>query len=190
MTMTKDLQIKKVISDIIKFTSAILDMDMPTITYKSLPAKVIGRTISADEIIIDLDHMEKGTELFTILHEIRHAYQLSEIELYKTGENFEESKTIQTWQNNINDYINYSLDENKFKVYEIQPIELDANAFALAICQEVFKIKIVFHNKTDDYMNKLKKAMLELNITKDDINYALAVSKIDINKIKAILKNI
>lgn len=95
----------------------ILDISAPDIKFVSADRMHTGTQIAAltpDAVLIRND-IEISAELFFALaHELRHAYQIA------SGESLEEYRTS---------------DRISIEQYNLQPLEVDANAFGALICR-------------------------------------------------------
>lgn len=76
--------------------------------------------------ILDNDHYDQIMN--TMVHEMRHAYQH---EVVRHPEQFTvDEETVNSWRENIDDYISYSAEKNNYDDYRYQPIEKDAHDIA------------------------------------------------------------
>lgn len=86
--------------------------------------------------------IEISEELFFVLaHELRHAYQIA------SGESLEEYRTS---------------DRISIEQYNLQPLEVDANAFGALIMSDFFGIVPQFRNMPDTVRKAIKDRMKQL----------------------------
>lgn len=88
-----------------------------------------NRIVISAELV---QHIEFETAIQTILHESRHAYQFMCVQNRELSK--ESRETLDTWQNNINNYVDASED---FEDYYKQPIERDARDFSEQIINHI-----------------------------------------------------
>lgn len=79
--------------------------------------------------------------LFSLAHELRHAYQIA------SGESLEEYRTS---------------DRISIEQYNLQPLEVDANAFGALIMSDFFGIVPRFRNMPDTVRKAIKDRMKQL----------------------------
>ena len=122
----------------------ILDIPVPVIKLVSADRMHTGTQIAAltpDAVLIRND-IEISAELFFALaHELRHAYQIA------SGESLEEYRTS---------------DRISIKQYNLQPLEVDANAFGALIMSDFFDIVPQFHNMPDAVRKAIHDRMKQL----------------------------
>lgn len=119
----------------------ILDIPVPVIKFVSADRMRTGTQIAAltpDAVLIRND-IEVSAELFFALaHELRHAYQIA------SGESLEEYRTS---------------DRISIEQYNLQPLEVDANAFGALIMSDFFGIVPQFRNMPDTVRKAIKDRM-------------------------------
>lgn len=122
----------------------ILDIPVPVIKLVSADRMHTGTQIAAltpDAVLIRND-IEVSAELFFALaHELRHAYQIA------SGESLEEYRTS---------------DRISIEQYNLQPLEVDANAFGALIMSDFFGIVPQFRNMPDTVRKAIKDRMKQL----------------------------
>ena len=122
----------------------ILDIPVPVIKFVSADRMHTGTQIAAltpDAVLIRND-IEVSAELFFALaHELRHAYQIA------GGESLEEYRTS---------------DRISIEQYNLQPLEVDANAFGALIMSDFFGIVPQFRNMPDTVRKAIKDRMKQL----------------------------
>ena len=122
----------------------ILDIPVPVIKFVSADRMHTGTQIAAltpDAVLIRND-IEVSAELFFALaHELRHAYQID------SGESLEEYLTS---------------DRISIEQYNLQPLEVDANAFGALIMSDFFGIVPQFRNMPDTVRKAIKDRMKQL----------------------------
>ena len=122
----------------------ILDIPVPFIKFVSADRMHTGTQIAAltpDAVLIRND-IEISAELFFALaHELRHAYQIA------SGESLEEYRTS---------------DRISIEQYNLQPLEVDANAFGALIMSDFFGIVPQFRNMPDTIRKAIKDRMKQL----------------------------
>lgn len=122
----------------------ILDVPVPFIKFVSADRMHTGTQIAAltpDAVLIRND-IEVSAELFFALaHELRHAYQIA------SGESLEEYRTS---------------DRISIEQYNLQPLEVDSNAFGALIMSDFFGIVPQFRNMPDTVRKAIKDRMKQL----------------------------
>lgn len=122
----------------------ILDIPVPVIKLVSADRMHTDTQIAAltpDAVLIRND-IEVSAELFFALaHELRHAYQVV------NGESLEEYRTS---------------DRISIEQYNLQPLEVDANAFGALIMSDFFGIVPQFRNMPDTVRKAIKDRMKQL----------------------------
>lgn len=122
----------------------ILDIPVPVIKFVSADRMRTGTQIAAltpDAVLIRND-IEVSAELFFALaHELRHACQIA------GGESLEEYRTS---------------DRISIEQYNLQPLEVDANAFGALIMSDFFGIVPQFRNMPDTVRKAIKDRMKQL----------------------------
>lgn len=103
-----------------------------------------------ETIYINLDKHNPQThdEIFSLIHEYRHYYQLNQI--LNINRLLENKDIIKVWKENFDNYINFG-NEGFYK----QDIEIDANAFTVFIIQKLFQRECYINSKFD--RNKIDK---------------------------------
>lgn len=131
----------------IKFSREICDiLDIPVPVIKSVSADRMHTVtqiaaLTPDSVLIRND-IEISEELFFALaHELRHAYQIA------SGESLEEYRTS---------------DRISIEQYNLQPLEVDANAFGALIMSDFFGIVPQFRNMPDTVRKAIKDRMKQL----------------------------
>ena len=81
--------------------------------------------------------------LFAIAHELRHAWQIKENEAY--------------WMNGYK-----SVKELGVEDYNLQPAEIDANAFGAIIMMDIFGVKPLWHGLTKNVIQEIDLRIAEL----------------------------
>lgn len=116
-------------------------------------------------LYVNLDkHNEKThDEIFSVIHEFRHFYQLKQIE------NNINTELVKKWKSNFDNYLQFGEDG-----YYSQEVEIDANAFTVYIVQCLFR----------------KKCYVSLKFDQNKIDYYIELYVIEYNteKIRKILK--
>lgn len=88
----------------------------------------------------DLDFLDMDysavTALHTLLHEGRHCFQR---EAVVNGDDRIDPGTLRDWAANVVHYFCDDETEGQFGVYEFQPLERDANAFAAQTVQDIYR---------------------------------------------------
>lgn len=122
----------------------ILDIPVPVIKLVSADRMHTDTQIAAltpDAVLIWND-IELSAELsFALAHELRHAYQVV------NGESLEEYRTS---------------DRISIEQYNLQPLEVDANAFGALIMSDFFGIVPQFRNMPDTVRKAIKDRMKQL----------------------------
>ena len=95
-----------------------------------------------DVITIKKEYQDKRDLYFAIAHELRHKYQIVR---------------------KIYDFNNYKLSDNiDLKTYNLQPQEIDANAYAALIMMSTFGVKPLLNGLDKDVKEKINKRIDEL----------------------------
>lgn len=116
----------------------ILHIDAPKIEFVSSDQMRTDTQIAAliPGVILIRNDVDISPDLFLALaHELRHAYQIA------NGANLEEYKTS---------------DKMTVEEYNLQPLEVDANAFALLAMSSVFGIVPQFQNLSESVREAIK----------------------------------
>lgn len=116
----------------------ILDIPVPFIKFVSADRMHTGTQIAAltPNAVLIRDDIAVSPELFFALaHELRHAYQIA------GGESLEEYRTS---------------DRISIEQYNLQPLEVDANAFGALIMSDFFGIVPQFRNMPDTVRKAIK----------------------------------
>lgn len=122
----------------------ILDIPVPFIKFVSADRMHTGTQIAAltpDAVLIRNDIEISAELLFALAHELRHAYQIA------SGESLEEYRTS---------------DRISIEQYNLQPLEVDANAFGALIMSDFFGIVPQFRNMPDTIRKAIKDRMKQL----------------------------
>lgn len=122
----------------------ILEISVPDIKFVSADRMHTGTQIAAltPNAVLILDDIAVSPELFFALaHELRHAYQIAH------GESLEEYRTS---------------DQISIEQYNLQPLEVDANAFGALIMSDFFGIVPQFRNMPDTVRKAIKDRMKQL----------------------------
>lgn len=109
----------------------ILDIPVPSIKFISVDQMHTGTQIAAltPDAVLIRNNIPVSPELFfSVAHELRHAYQIA------NGESLEEYRTS---------------DKISIERYNLQPLEVDANAFSALIMSDFFGIVPQFQNMPD-----------------------------------------
>jgi|GEM_PF-5617869 len=132
---------------LIQRTSKYLNIPAPDVFYVTKNGKPIDYMAkydgNIDVIFINEDWMKEAPFEFVYeacLHEIRHAYQ----NLCITKNIIEDEETLKIWRHNALYYIepNPNLSFEMNLGYIMQPLELDADAFAYFYIYQLFKIDL------------------------------------------------
>lgn len=122
----------------------ILDIPVPVIKLVSADRMHTDTQIAAltpDAVLIRND-IEVSAELFfSLAHELRHAYQIA------SGESLEEYRTS---------------DRISIEQYNLQPLEVDANAFGALVMSDYFGIVPQFYNMPDTVRKAISDRMKQL----------------------------
>ena len=128
---------------------------------------------------LDLDRHNNYEELLSILHELRHAYQIALV--YDNSYDITDDKELQTWMFEIENYIPFGN-----KGYYNQTIELDANAFTVYMAEYLFGVQV-----THEYEQGTMREQIEI-IAGDfqicEINECKKRSKFDFAKYSRLIK--
>ena len=92
-------------------------------------------------INLDLHELKIPDDLFSIIHEFRHYYQLHQVLNYPNLIS-EKKYIVKKWEKNFDNYINFGKDG-----YYEQDIEIDANAFTLYIMEFLFDVPCYIDKK-------------------------------------------
>ena len=132
---------------IAKDNSIIYNENNIDIDYIEINAKFFTYT---NTIYVNLDrhNLESHDEIFSLVHEYRHYYQLQQIE--DTDRLLENENIVATWKENFDNYINFGSRD-----FYKQEIEIDANAFTVFIVQKLFQRPCYINSKFDS--NKIEK---------------------------------
>lgn len=109
----------------------ILNISVPTIKFVSVDQMRTGTQIAAltpDAVLIRNNIAVSPELFFSLAHELRHAYQIA------SGESLEEYQRS---------------DQINIEQYNLQPLEVDANAFSALIMSDFFGIVPQFQNMPD-----------------------------------------
>ena len=122
----------------------ILEISVPDIKFVSADRMHTGTQIAAltPGAVLIRDDIAVSPELFFALaHELRHAYQIAH------GESLEEYRTS---------------DQIGVEQYNLQPLEVDANAFGALVMSEFFGIVPQFHNMSDTVRKAIAARMKQI----------------------------
>ena len=122
----------------------ILDIPVPIIKFVSADRMHTGTQIAAltpDAVLIRDDIAVSAELFFALAHELRHVYQIA------NGESLEEYRTS---------------DKIGVERYNLQPLEVDANAFGALIMSDFFGIVPQFRNMPDTVRKAIKDRMKQL----------------------------
>ena len=140
----------------------------------AITAAVDRKTNVLSVNVLFVDDAYKNNRIFEIeyflLHEMRHIYQHNQIELYKNNEQIVDSKYIELWIKEGQNYVK-SLDENGNENidYFKQDCELDAYAFSYAaihhkycgIYDSFLFVPEIYKNELKEEFDSAVKAFLE-----------------------------
>lgn len=109
-----------------------------------------GRCVSSqNQLLIDDNYIKEDDKRFelmcTIFHEGRHAFQFEKINSKKKHSIFSKAYW---WKKNLEGYVNNSECGDKQSFYAMQPVELDANNYAL---KRLKSFKFRFRKEPDYY---------------------------------------
>lgn len=122
----------------------ILEIPVPDIKFVSADRMHTGTQIAAltpDAVLIRDDIAVSPELFFALAHELRHAHQIAH------GESLEEYRTS---------------DRISIEQYNLQPLEVDANAFGALIMSDFFGIVPQFRNMPDTVRKVIKDRMKQL----------------------------
>ena len=122
----------------------ILDISVPAVKFVSADRMHTGTQIAAltpDAILIRDDIAVSPELFFALAHELRHAYQIAH------DESLEEYRTS---------------DQIGAERYNLQPLEVDANAFGALVMSDYFGIVPQFHNMPDTVRKAINDRMKQL----------------------------
>lgn len=122
----------------------ILDIPVPFIKFVSADRMHTGTQIAAltpDAVLIRDDIAVSPELFFALAHELRHAHQIAH------GKSLEEYRTS---------------DRISIEQYNLQPLEVDANAFGALIMSDFFGIVPQFRNVPDTVRKAIKDRMKQL----------------------------
>lgn len=126
--------------------SKVLNIDYKSIDFeyecigKRFKTNDVTCETSDNKLFINLDWLNMLPEnedydlQYQMYHEARHFYQHYAIKDYHTrGKTSELPSTIKKWETESSNYIPNEGTEDKRKAYAVQDVEIDANAFAIAM---------------------------------------------------------
>lgn len=122
----------------------ILDISVPDINFVSADRMRTGTQIAAltpDAVLIRDDIAVSPELFFALVHELRHAYQIANsesLEEYRTSDRFSADR------------------------YNLQPLEVDANAFGALVMADYFGIVPQFQNMPDAVRKAINDRMKQL----------------------------
>ena len=122
----------------------ILDISVQAVKFVSADRMHTGTQIAAltpDAILIRDDIAVSPELFFALAHELRHAYQIA------NGESLEEYRTS---------------DQIGVERYNLQPLEVDANAFGALVMADYFGIVPQFHSMSDTVRKAISDRMKQL----------------------------
>ena len=122
----------------------ILDVSVPAIKFASADRMHTSTQIAAltpNTVLIRNDIAVSPELFFALAHELRHAYQITH------GESLEEYRTS---------------DQIGVERYNLQPLEVDANAFGALVMADYFGIVPQFHNMPDAVRKAINDRMKQL----------------------------
>lgn len=122
----------------------ILEISVPDIKFVSADRMHTGTQIAAltpNTVLIRNDIAVSPELFFALAHELRHAYQITH------GESLEEYRTS---------------DQIGVERYNLQPLEVDANAFGALVMADYFGIVPQFHNMPDAVRKAINDRMKQL----------------------------
>lgn len=122
----------------------ILEISVPDIKFVSADRMHTGTQIAAltpDAVLIRNDITVSPELFFALAHELRHAYQIA------SGESLDEYRTS---------------DRISAERYNLQPLEVDANAFGALVMAEYFGIVPQFQNMPDTVRKAINDRMEQL----------------------------
>ena len=98
------------------------------------PSVTNDHTITFNKAWIEAGRLDSDDIPFFLIHELRHIYQLEQINKYKLGITVREnSETLKKWAHDWNDY-SYNLGDPVSRKKNItQEIEMDANGYSMAL---------------------------------------------------------
>jgi hypothetical protein len=125
-------------------------------------------------IVINEDWMIKANELeisATLFHELRHAYQLAQIE-YPMYMKFKEStKRIAIWKKEILGYIAPTTADIHDQAYYSQDIEIDAVAFSNLMIKTLFDKKLIVPEPIFNQVKEREEEMLSFIQKKGNVQF-------------------
>ncbi len=122
----------------------ILDISTPDIKFVSADRMHTGTQIAAltpNAVLIRNDISVSPELFFALAHKLRHAYQIA------SGEILDEYRTS---------------DRISTERYNLQPLEVDVNAFGVLIMSEYFSIVPQFHNMPDTVRKAINNRVKQL----------------------------
>lgn len=112
-----------------------------TKNFQLKPTAKATTVVKENTIYIDLDRFNNEIDVYlSLAHEVRHCAQyqsLNDVGLYDIGT----PEMLKKWKEELNTYKG-----SETKGYEIQHIELDANAFTWFIGRSVFGVEVTINN--------------------------------------------
>ena len=137
---------------IAKNKKIIFNEENVNIRYIDVNAKFFTNT---NTIYMNLDKhdLKSHDEIFSIIHEYRHFFQLQQILNIK--ESLEDESIVLNWKSNFDNYINFGNDG-----FYKQDIEIDANAFTLFIVQKLLQRPCYINSKFDS--NKIDRYLITI----------------------------
>ena len=131
---------KKDISKFISEVCSVLDIEHPKIEYKPqdfFPTATMLAMCDTEKSVVYVRHSEDITPdlLFSIAHELRHCWQIKNKPEMLDGYRESQDLTVEE--------------------YNLQPAEIDANAFAGAVMVDFFGIKPLFQGLPDNVRDRI-----------------------------------
>lgn len=128
-----------------------------------------------ETIYINLDkhNLQVHDEIFSVIHEYRHYYQLNQI--LHINSLLEDEDIIKVWKENFDNYINFG-DDGFYK----QDVEIDANAFTIFIIQKLFQKGCYINPKFDRNMINKYFDLYEKKYTDNKIQSKLKETKVNV----------
>lgn len=134
----------KEIYQFVKFVCKDLKIKSPKVEFGRLQTNTMlaSYNYKKDVITIKKEYQDKRDLYFAIAHELRHKYQIDR---------------------KIYDFNNYKLSDNiDLKNYNLQPQEIDANAYAALFMMSLFGTKPLFNGLDEDVKKAINKRIDEL----------------------------
>ena len=130
----------RLVNDFIKELAQKLKIQIPKVYYdtRHFANNTMLAQCEPDENVIYITPFLKATPdiIFAIAHELRHMWQIQ----YHPNEYMINHKTVDTID---------------FEQFNLQPAEIDANAFAYIVMMDFFKMRPSFDNLSQNVINKI-----------------------------------